>query len=100
MNISSVKSDDKINGANKRDFKDLNKKLEIDNINNENISSKEKLNKKNNEKDYKNIKESHELSNFLENGDGNDTALEVDTKNGGENEITITIRKKKGNGSN
>ena len=100
MDISSVKSDDKINGANKRDFKDLNKKLEIDNINNENISSKEKLNKKNSEKDYKNIKESHELSNFLENGDGNDTALEVDTKNGGENEITITIRKKKGNGSN
>ena len=94
-----MKSNDKINTIDKKGFKALNKKLDLDNVNNYNISSREKLNEKKNNIDKKNNLESkHELSNFLENADGNDTALDVDTKNEGENEITITIRKKKWNG--
>jgi pimeloyl-ACP methyl ester carboxylesterase len=96
LDISSMKSNDKINTIDKKGFKALNKKLDLDNVNNYNISSREKLNEKKNNIDKKNNLESkHELSNFLENADGNDTALDVDTKNEGENEITITIRKKK-----
>ena len=45
MDISSMKSDIKIDSTNKKGNKEFNIKIEVDNINNGNISSKEKINK-------------------------------------------------------
>ena len=100
MDISSRKSDVKINTINKNDTKELNNKVDIDNINNDNISSKDKLNEENNINTNINSKNSnkavnHELSCLFPKSDDNDTFIDEGKKYLEPNDITITIKKKK-----
>ena len=102
MDISSIKSNIKIDSTNKKGNKEFNLKVEVDNINNGNISSKEKLNDDNNinNKSIKSNKElKHELSNIFPNVEDNDTMLDGATKNLDPNDVAITIKKKRTNGN-
>ena len=102
MDISSIKSNIKIDSTNKKGNKEFNIKVEVDNINNGNISSKEKLNDDNNinNKSIKSNKElKHELSNIFPNVEDNDTMLDGATKNLDTNDVAITIKKKRTNGN-
>ena len=101
MDISSMKSDIKIDSTNKKGNKEFNIKVEVDNINNGNISSKEKLNNENNinNKSIKSNKElKHELSNLFQNPEDNITMIE-NSKNLDPSDVTITIKKKRTNGN-
>ena len=99
MDISSINSEDKLNGSSRKVIKEKPKKIEIDE-NENNVSSKEKLNGVNIEmnksvKSNQSNKEKHELSCLFPKADNNDTLTDPITKNVDTNDIKITIHEKK-----
>ena len=101
MDLSSMKSDSKFHVSEKKGFKELPKKIEVDN-NINNISSKEKLKEENNgneniKSDKRNKELKHELSSLFPKADGNDTVIDVEIKNENDNDVKINIQEKKEN---
>ena len=101
MDLSSMKSDSKFHVSEKKGFKELPKKIEVDN-NINNISSKEKLKEENNwneniKSDKRNKELKHELSSLFPKADDNDTVIDVEIKNENDNDVKINIQEKKEN---
>ena len=101
MDLSSMKSDSKFHVSEKKGFKELPKKIEMDN-NINNISSKEKLKEENNgneniKSDKRNKELKHELSSLFPKADDNDTVIDVEIKNENDNDVKINIQEKKEN---
>ena len=96
MDMSSMKSDSKFHVSEKKGFKELPKKLEV---NDNNISSKEKLNEEKNEinmnrsikSDKINKELKHELSCFFPKGNDDDTVIDDITKVENKNDIKINV---------
>ena len=98
MDLSSMKSDSKFHVSEKKGLKESSKKIVMDNDNN--ISSKEKMNEeKNGNKSInsaKNNKElKHELSYLFPKADDNDTIIDDITKIENKNDIKIDVQEKK-----
>ena len=114
MDISSMKSDSKFHPSEKIGFKELTKKIEINN-NNDAPSSKEELNKENKEEkvDKEDIKENednennenksikcvksnkelkHEISDLFRKANGDDTFVDEITKVIKQDDIKITVK--------
>ena len=101
MDLSSMKSDSKFHVSEKKGFKELPKKIEVDN-NINNISSKEKLKDENNgneniKSDKRNKELKHELSSLFPKVDDNDTVIDVEIKNENDNDVKINIQEKQEN---
>ena len=99
MDLSSMKSDSKFHVSEKKGFKELPKKIEV---NDNNISSKEKLKEEKNEinmnrsiKSVKSNKElKHELSCFFPKGNDDDTVIDDIAKVENKNDIKINVNLK------
>ena len=100
MDLSSMKSDSKFHASEKRGFKELPKKIEV---NDNNISSKEKLKEEkyeiNMNKSIKSVKSNkelkHELSRLFPKGDDDDTVIDDITKVENKNDIKINVHLEK-----
>jgi len=98
MDLSSMKSDSKFHVSEKKGLKESTKKIVMDNENN--ISSKEKMNEEKNgnksihsDKNNKELK--HELSCLFPKADNNDTIIDDITKIENKNDIKIDVQEKK-----
>ena len=98
MDLSSMKSDSKFHVSEKKGLKESTKKIVMDNENN--ISSKEKMNEEKNgnksihsDKNNKELK--HELSCLFPKVDDNDTIIDDITKIENKNDIKIDVQEKK-----
>ena len=99
MDLSSMKSDSKFHVSEKKGFKELPKKIEF---NDNNISSKEKLNEEKNEinmnKSIKSVKSNkelkHELSCLFPKGNDDDTFIDDIAKVENKNDIKINVNLK------
>ena len=99
MDLSSMKSDSKFHVSEKKGFKELPKKIEF---NDNNISSKEKLNEEKNEinmnKSIKSVKSNkelkHELSCLFPKGNDDDTVIDDIEKVENKNDIKINVNLK------
>ena len=98
MDLSSMKSDSKFHVSEKKGLKESPKKIVMDNDNN--ISSKEKMNEEKNgnksihsDKNNKELK--HELSCLFPKADDNDTIIDDITKIENKNDIKIDVQEKK-----
>jgi len=98
MDLSSMKSDSKFHVSEKKGLKESSKKIVMDNDNN--ISSKEKMNEEkngnksiNSDKNNKELK--HELSYLFPKADDNDTIIDDITKIENKNDIKIDVQEKK-----
>jgi len=98
MDLSSMKSDSKFHVSEKKELKESPKKIVMDNDNN--ISSKEKMNEEKNgnksihsDKNNKELK--HELSCLFPKADDNDTIIDDITKIENKNDIKIDVQEKK-----
>ena len=98
MDLSSMKSDSKFHVSEKKGLKESSKKIVMDNDNN--ISSKEKMNEEKNgnksihsDKNNKELK--HELSCLFPKADDNDTIIDDITKIENKNDIKIDVQEKK-----
>ena len=98
MDLSSMKSDSKFHVSEKKGLKESSKKIVMDNDNN--ISSKEKMNEeKNGNKSIHSAKNNeelkHELSCLFPKADDNDTIIDDITKIENKNDIKIDVQEKK-----
>ena len=99
MDLSSMKSDSKFHVSEKKGFKELPNKIEF---NDNNISSKEKLNEEKNEinmnKSIKSVKSNkelkHELSCLFPKGNDDDTVIDDIAKVENKNDIKINVNLK------